>query len=166
MIRVVCSDTGPVLHLKEIGGLDLLGKTGSVIVPPAVDLELRELAPDWSDQKPYWVAVHSLEASFVDQAERWVASGLLHSGEAEALALAVQLSSEWYLTDDAAARIMGLSLGIEVHGTLGVLLWCVAKDIVDGPAAQVMLDALEHSSMWISPAVMSEARAALDKLSE
>jgi len=34
-LRVVVCDTGPILHLKEAEALELLGKTGEVLVPPA-----------------------------------------------------------------------------------------------------------------------------------
>ena len=39
-MRVVVCDTGPLLHLSEIGRLDLLRMTGTVIIPPAVADEL------------------------------------------------------------------------------------------------------------------------------
>lgn len=45
---VVC-DTGPLLHLSEIDRLDLLRKTGTVVIPPAVadGLDRHISKPDW-----------------------------------------------------------------------------------------------------------------------
>ena len=46
-MRLVVSDTGPVLYLREAGALDLLAKTGEVLIPPAVDNELTARIVDW-----------------------------------------------------------------------------------------------------------------------
>jgi len=57
------------------------------------------------------------------------AAGGLHDGEAEALVLARKKRADWFLTDDAATRLFVSLLGIEVHGSLGIVLWNAAKDI-------------------------------------
>ncbi len=46
----------------------------------------------------------------------------LGAGEAEAIALARSLHADWLLTDDAEARVVAQLAGLEVHGSLGVLL--------------------------------------------
>ncbi len=43
----------------------------------------------------------------------------------------MQVQAEWLLTDDAAARQLGESLGLEVHGSIGLLLWAVAVKQVE-----------------------------------
>jgi predicted nucleic acid-binding protein len=59
---------------------------------------------------------HRGDHSFA-QATRWLQVGLLDIGEAEAIALARQLNANWFLTDDAVARVLATSLGLEVHGS-------------------------------------------------
>ena len=83
---------------------------------------------------------------------------------AQAIALAKQLEAEWLLTDDAAARLFAQREGIEVHGSLGLVLWAAATGHLDFAAAQSGLDALSKSSLWISPRILEEARAALPEL--
>ncbi len=39
-MKTIVSNTGPLLHLREIGLLDLLEKAGRVIIPKAIDVEL------------------------------------------------------------------------------------------------------------------------------
>jgi predicted nucleic acid-binding protein len=52
-------------------------------------------------------------------------------------------------------------MAVEVHGSLGVLLWGAATGHVDLPAAEAALERLRESSLWVSPRVLSEARHAL-----
>jgi predicted nucleic acid-binding protein len=90
--------------------------------------------------------------------------GLLDAGEAEAMALARQLSAHWFLTDDAAARVLAASLALEVHGSLGIVLWAATIRHLSRGEAESALDRLARSSLWISAGVLAEARAALDRL--
>ena len=88
----------------------------------------------------------------------------MHGGEAEALALAIELKADWFLTDDAAARLLAESLRFEVHGSLGVVLWAAATRQVGKDEAESLLAGLERSSLWMSARVRDEARTALAKL--
>lgn len=94
----------------------------------------------------------------------WLQAGIIHSGEAAALALAKHMTSDWFLTDDAAARLVGCTMGLEVHGSLGVVLWAAATGCFNRPEADDMLEKLASSSLWISPRVVAEVRDALEQL--
>ena len=159
----VC-DTGPVLHLHEAESLDLLLFVGSVWIPPAVDQELVRLVGEWPARRPCQLRVLELETRSADQAAGWIASGLLHRAESEALALALQLKAQWYLTDDTAARELAKSLRVEAHGSLGVVLWAAAHGHLDPPQSVIRLEALFASSLWVSPSVREEAREALKRI--
>lgn len=163
-MRIVISDTGPLLHLLEAQLLDLLQSAGEIYVPPAVASEISRLVPQWSSFNVDWIIVTSLIDRQAQQAEAWGGAGLLDPGEAEALALAQQLSADWFLTDDAAARAMAGTLGIEAHGSLGIVLWAAATGRLDRAAAYDALDRLAQSSLWISARILTEARQALVKL--
>src|SRR5205823_2995319 len=101
----VVSDTGPVLHLTEARALHLLALTGDVQIPGAVDDEMAEGDPSWRAQRPGWISVELLAAPHDAIAAAWHLAGLLDTGEAEAISLAVQIHADWLLTDDAAARL-------------------------------------------------------------
>src|SRR5437660_467052 len=106
---------------------------------------------------------NSLVEPNLNEAQTWQQSGILDPGEAEALALARQLQADWFLTDDTAARVMAASLGVEAHGSLGLVLWSAATHLERDEAEQ-RLDALVASSLWISATVLAEARSALNRL--
>ena len=60
---------------------------------------------------------------------------------------------------------MATLVGMEVHGSLGIVLWTAAQAHVSRHEAATILDGLAASSLWISPAIRAEARRALDVLS-
>jgi predicted nucleic acid-binding protein len=164
-MRTVVCDTGPVLHLAEVGRLDMLSLVGTVVVPSAVAMELDSHIAGWSLHRPDWIRIDALDPDADNQALAWVASGILHPGEAESLALARQVGCDWYLTDDAAARIFASSIGLEVHGTVGVVLWAAGNGTLTKPQAETTLDQMAgESSLWISQRVLAEAKSALGKL--
>jgi len=161
---IVC-DTGPLLHLSEAGAIHLLSQAGDVLIPPLVALEFEVNTPGW--QPPQWVRQVSLGKEAQQKAEKWVNTKQIDAGEAEAIGLALQEQADWLLTDDARARQFAESLGLEVHGSVAILLWSVATEIVrEKETANQLLENLANSTLWISDRILQEARAAIDKLFE
>jgi predicted nucleic acid-binding protein len=174
-LRGLCSRSAPrreagdleywsTAHLHEAQELAILMHAGEVSIPPVVDLELLEHDPVWRLHRPPWVQVARLTEPHAQVATTWQQAGLLGAGEAEAIALAQQVQADWLLTDDAAARLFAQALGIEVHGSLGIVLWAAAVGHLNHEAAA--LDRLAQSSLWVSARVLAEAKAALQRLSQ
>ncbi len=161
-MRRVVSNTGPLLHLHEVGALDLMSLLGEMHIPRSVEQEIKYYLPQW--RTPRWLKVDSLASPYAREAVTWHQAGLLDFGEAEAIALARQLEADWLLTDDAAARLVAQSLGLEAHGSLGIVLWVAAVGQLERARAEAMLDRLAQSSLWVSERVLREARTALDRL--
>jgi predicted nucleic acid-binding protein len=79
----------------------------------------------------------------------------------------LQEDADWLLTDDAQARQFAESEGLEVHVSIGILLWNVANEnILNKALAYQLLGNLAGSSLWISERVLQEARRAIDTLLE
>ena len=119
---IVVSDASPLVALSSVGKLDLLRTLyGEVIVPRAV---YREAVTDAVGQPGYadraaatWLRVEALtDRTLVESFE-----GKLDPGEAEAIALAVQLSADLLLVDEKKARKIAAGLGINITGVLGIL---------------------------------------------
>ena len=149
-MNIVVCDTGPILHLQEAKILYLLQKVGDIFIPAAVDNELFELDTSWKNQKPSWIIVETLPANQISQSLSLCASGFLHRGEAEAIILVKHLKANWLLTDDTSARIFADLAGLEVHGSLGVILWCASTGHVGYEQAKEYVGKLAQSSLWIS----------------
>ena len=161
-MKLIIADTGPVLHLEEAGLSSLLPKLGEVYVTPAVLAELQQRA-GWS--RPAWLQVAQPSVAALRNARLWVRSGMLHDGEAEALAHAKEVRPDYFLTDDGEARVAAQTAGLHVRGSLGVVLGCAAFGLCTKPEAEQALDALEsRSTLWLTSTVKLAARVALQKL--
>jgi predicted nucleic acid-binding protein len=161
-VRCVVSDTGPLFHLTEADAFSLTRLVGDLHIPSQVHAELAYLFSAW--ESPPWLKIDALEALHAAEAAAWQQSGLLDPGEAEAIALARQIKADWLLTDDAAARLFAAGLGLEVHGSLGVVLWAAATGHLDRAQADQTLAKLAASSLWISGRILAEAKSALDEI--
>ena len=80
------------------------------------------------------------------------------------MGLAEEINADWLLTDDAAARLLAAGAGIEVHGSLGVVLWNAARGLTTQIDARARLHALSQSSLWVSDAILREAEGALREI--
>ena len=89
-------------------------------------------------------------------------AGLLGFGEAEAIILAKRLKPDWFLTDDIEARIFANSLGIEVHGSVGTVLWSAGVGHLNYAESKEALDRLSKTSLWISKDILSQAQKAIE----
>jgi predicted nucleic acid-binding protein len=116
-------------------------------------------------EPPQWITIKKMDKNTGKQADNWMAKGIVDLGEAHAIALAVQLKADWLLTDDAKARQFAETLGLEVHGSIGLLLWCLGKDLIQKDQAYNLLDGLAHSSLWVSESVLDKARQTIEMLS-
>jgi predicted nucleic acid-binding protein len=122
---LVASNTSPISNLAIIGRLNLLrSQFGGIWIPPAVQSELDQLAHAVARQeiqqalRDGWIKPKALQA---DKVARLLAS-TLDPGEAEAIALALELSADLILLDERDGRSAAERAGLRVTGVLGVLL--------------------------------------------
>ncbi|PKO09795.1 MAG: hypothetical protein CVU40_07870 [Chloroflexi bacterium HGW-Chloroflexi-2] len=161
MIRIVVCDTGPLLHLGEANIIHLLQMAGEIIIPFVVAEEFKR---NTSDIKlPEWVTIKELDEQYQKTVLEWRKQ--IDEGEAAAIALTMQMEADWLLTDDAIARQFGESVGLEIHGSIGLLLWAAAVGHIESEnEAMDALNALINSSLWISDRVVNQARKAIHTL--
>ena len=112
---------------------------------------------------PEWVTIKELDEQYQKTVLEWRKQ--IDEGEAAAIALTIQIQADWLLTDDAIARQFGESVGLEMHGSIGLLLWAAAvRHIESENEAMDALNALINSSLWISDRVVNQARKAIHTL--
>src|SRR3972149_2968602 len=159
-MRTIVCDAGPIIHLYEARCLPLLRRTGDLFLPSCVygevhsTLDLKELWPEW-------LQVETLSSHEQKEAGIWKESGDFHDGEAEALVLARRKKADWFLTDDSTTRLFVSLLGMEVHGSLGIILWNAAHRHLSRAKTEEALNGLEASSLWLSTRIYQEARQSL-----
>ena len=122
---LVVSNTSPVLNLAIVNQLFLLQEQfGQVLIPAASLEELRiheELPGSEVIRKTLevgWLRVEEVE----DRTLVHVLREDLDRGEAEAIALAIQVKAARILLDEREGRRVAKSLGLKITGVLGVLL--------------------------------------------
>jgi hypothetical protein len=121
----VVSNTSPVLNLAIIGQLDLLRQQfGEVLIPPAVRQEL-QVDTELPGFEPLRLALRDGWLRVIELSTPTVARALkrdLDNGEAEAIALALQLGATTVLMDEHDGRAVAKAMDLTPVGILGVLL--------------------------------------------
>jgi len=156
---IVVSDTSPITNLATIGQFELLRLLhAEVYIAEGVWDELNAGGESWpgSDQV---AAAHWVHRSAVSNRALVVALQRdLDRGEAESIALALELDADLVLLDEREGRRAARRLGLRVVGVLGLLLEAKAKGLV--PALRPYLDALrERAGFYLSDGVYDYALA-------
>jgi predicted nucleic acid-binding protein len=115
------ADTGPLLHLAEIGQLHQLRIFTHLHVPAAVKDELTAQAPGAAEELARLAHCHTLAVSDV---ARFVTANVLdhlHRGEQESIYLCFQRHVPLLLTDDLAVRKAAARLDLTAVGSLGII---------------------------------------------
>ena len=145
------SNTSPLLYLHQLGQLDLLRELyGRILVPVAVASELVEgvrrghSVPVVADLP--WAEVVAVAQ---DPIRRLIVD--LDAGEREVIALALERPGCRVILDDAAARRHASVLGLQLTGTLGVLVRAKSHGLL--LAVEPVLDRLQTLGFRIAPGV-------------
>lgn len=139
----IVSNASPLVNLARIGKLDLLLELyGELAIPSAV---WREVVVEGSGQpgadkveNAAWIKTHVVANEHLVRALRQE----LDAGEAEAIALALEIEAELLLMDERLGREIARHLGLRYTGLIGVLIEAKHKGIVS--AIKPHLDALRN----------------------
>jgi len=130
-LPVIVSDTSPIRALSHLGRIDLLRDLfGTVLVPPAVDEELRNPPTGLALVDVRQMGFISVRAPR-DGVRVTELLRTLDPGESEALALALELGISVILIDESAGRAMALRLGLLPVGVLGTLVRAKQRGLIE-----------------------------------
>jgi predicted nucleic acid-binding protein len=123
----------------------------NIHIPKAVSRELGNI------KLPEEIENRSITASgrqFVDGA-----LGRLHIGELEAMVLCRELKADYLILDDMTARRRAKRMGLQVMGTVGVILLACRKKCISAEKAVFLLDELvEKHGLYISVDLLEQAK--------
>lgn len=112
MQKIILSDTSCLILLDRIGELELLHKLfKSICVTP-------EIADEFKEKLPEWVKIE--EAN--NKTYQKILEASLDKGEASAIAFAIEHPDCLLIIDDFKGRKYAEQLGIQITGTLGVII--------------------------------------------
>ena len=118
--KIIISDTTSLIGLTNIGQIDILRKLfGSVIVTP-------EVAKEYGDPLPEWIFVQAVS----DSEKIKILNKFIGLGESSSIALALETENALLILDDKRARQFTISLGLEITGTLGLLIRAYKNNII------------------------------------
>jgi hypothetical protein len=147
MIAVI--NASPLISLALIDQIDLLQKIfTSVYVPGHVYQEV----VDEETQRPganiirqaVWLKVIPIN----DEITTGILSYQLDRGEAEVIALGCEMKADLLIIDELKGRKIARHLGLNVSGTLGILL--MARELKLIPDIKPCIDQLIAKGIWIS----------------
>ena len=161
---IVVSNTSPIFYLSTIGQLDLLRQLyDEILIPTAVFNEITNVGntdisarvvPELS-----WIKTQSA----ADLALVRRLSKELDPGEAEAIALAVELKADRLLIDERLGRSAALRLGLKITGVLGILVAAKRNNLIQEvkPVLDILIDQV---GFWIDKQLYTEVLLAVDEL--
>ncbi len=140
--KVVVTDTSCFIVLDKIGRLDILrGLFDAIYTTPQIAREFGQSLPNWVIvQEPATLSAIKKLNEYVDL------------GEASAIALAIEINSDYIIIDDLAARKYAEKLGLNVKGSMGLLVSAKQKQLV--PAIKPFLDEIEKTNFRVSKALI------------
>jgi predicted nucleic acid-binding protein len=87
---------------------------------------------------------------------------LLQSGEVSALALALEHGAGLFLSDDTAARVAAETLGLKVHGTLGIVVRAIRRGTRTRNQVRELLESIpEQTTLHLSRSLLSRVLISL-----
>ncbi len=123
---IVVSNTSPIINLAAIGQLELLHSLyDTITIPQAVYYEVAVRGNGQAGaseiQASHWIERSQVrDVALVEHLKQQ-----LDAGEAEAIALAIELRADLLLLDERRGRMIAKELGLAMTGLMGILL--VAK---------------------------------------
>ncbi|MEQ9000898.1 MAG: DUF3368 domain-containing protein [Coleofasciculus sp. B1-GNL1-01] len=158
---IVVSNTSPIFYLSTIAQLDLLRQLyKEVVIPTAVFNEITNVGNTDASASIVptlsWVKTQSA----TDQALVNRLRTELDSGEAEAIALAVELNAERLLMDERLGRAAAMRVGLQVTGVLGILIAAKRNNLIQ--EVKPLLDALiDRVGFWVEEQLYTEVLQAV-----
>lgn len=158
---IVVSNTSPIFYLSVIGQLDLLRQLyDEIAIPTIVYNEITHVGNTDASARVVptlsWIKTQSAtDRAFVNTLRTE-----LDPGEAEAIALAVELNADRLLMDERLGRAAAMRVGLQVTGVLGILIAAKRNNSIQ--EVKPLLDALiEQVSFWIDAQLYVEVLQAV-----
>lgn len=139
MPKIIISDTSCFIVLTNIDELDLLHKVyGQIITTIDIAIEFGETLPEW-------VEIQNVGDKYRQQ----LLEMQIDKGESSAIALALETPDCTVILDDYKARKIAERLGINITGTIGVIVKAKLKGII--PSIKPLLEKIKQTDFRLSP---------------
>lgn len=153
---IVVSDTSPIINLAIISHLSVLQHLyGQIIIAQAVYDEIVVQGVGLPGSSEVQAAAWIVKETVKNQALVRVLELELDIGEAETLALALEIGSDFVLLDEKSGRGVAKNLNLKVIGILGILVEAKHKSLIV-TVKPVMDDLITKAGFWINPKLYND----------
>ena len=143
---IVVSNTSPLMNLAVINQLKIIEQLyGKVIIPEEVSNELFAAGIHPLIEHHPWIEKHQVKNKGLSDSLKIE----LDDGEAEAIALAIELKADLVLMDERLGRNIASRSGQKCIGIMGLLMEAKHKGIIDSVKPAVD-DLITKAGFWIS----------------
>lgn len=143
---IVVSNTSPLMNLAVINQLKIIELLyGKIIIPEEVTNELFAAGIYLLNEQSTWIEKHQVK-------NKGLADSLkieLDDGEAEAIALAIELKADLVLIDERLGRNIASRFGQKCIGIMGMLIEAKHKGII-ASVKPIMDDLITKAGFWVS----------------
>ncbi len=155
-IKAIC-DAGPIIHLDELNCLDLLCDFQEIVLGDIVREEVKHHRPG-ALKKPN---IHFMRASQKypegDLLRAMCKIFTLDAGEIEAFAIIEKNPGALFFTDDASARLVADRMGFKVHGTIGIIVRAIRRELMQPEQVlQILSEIPSKSSLHIRTSLLEK----------
>ena len=167
-------NASPLIILAKINKLEILKKTyESIEIASSVYQEVvvnglkinsrdAHIVKEQIESKN--IKVLDLSSEFIKKAKKIESVYGIDTGEAETIALALQLNKKEAIIDEISAREAAKAFGIKPIGTLRVLLIAYKDGLIDKAEIKELINEMENSKYRFSPKVLIEFWDLLGKI--
>ena len=137
-MKIFIVDASCLIALDNINEIDLLPKLyEQILVTPEVAAEVGDSMPEWIERRS------STNTSLVDHL-----TSDLEIGEATSIALALEVPNCVLIIDEKKGRRTASQLGLEIIGTIGVVMKGMEDGLIKSP--NTVVDRLEKAGFRFS----------------
>jgi hypothetical protein len=160
------SNSGPLIHLSQIGKFNLFEIFSKVYIPNEVYIETSafDLSLKYKIDKAKNIETIHLGLEDFNHIIKKIKKYDLDPGELEAIFLCHKLGKKLFFTDDLDAREASLEVGLDPHGSVGIIVLAYRKKYINlKEAEQSMYDLYEISNLFITRSLIEIGIAELKK---
>ena len=167
MNEAIVADTGPLLHLSEIGQEKQLRIFELVIISDQVRLELERTGVFHSVETVLGnlLVVENVTQPELDAQDLALSSFRLHQADLSVAVLAKRIRPKLVLTDDLALRKALETYGYLVVGSIGILIrGFESGTLTKGELRKYLNDLLDGSTLYLSKGIYTYIQKLMDSL--
>jgi uncharacterized protein len=150
---IIVSNTSPIINLANVDKLDLLNPLyGDITIPQAVFHEMTVIGADKAGAQEVetlsWFSTRTVQNTTVVNSLR----SELDAGEAEAIALALEIKADLLLMDERRGCVIAQQMEVACSGVLGVLIKAKHQGLI-AAIKPILDDLIARAGFWVDNAL-------------